>query len=185
MNKQEMMCYEIEPADGARFAFEVVKTGLMRGKKHIFEFDRYLGEIRFGSSLVELSEIGLTIDADSLTLHDNWIRRGDQRRVLSMAKKKMLAVSKFPEIKFRSSQVSPLPDDRFNVAGELVIRGVARPTSLTLVIEPAGSGQVRLAGQAEIHLRDFGLKPPTILFGVVGTRNEIAVAFTLIGDLVH
>jgi len=180
-NTQDGICCRIEPAMGARFAFEVFKTGLMRSKKHVFEFESYHGEFRRSSSSSRASTISLTIAAGSFAVKDDWIGRGDQRRVLRMANKKMLAANRFPEINFHSSQIAPLSDDRFNVAGELVIRDMSRAVSVTLLVEAADVGQVRLSGSAQILLREFGLKPPAFLFGVVGTRNEIAVAFSLVG----
>jgi polyisoprenoid-binding protein YceI len=73
-----------------------------------------------------------------------------------------LDVENYPEITFRSTQVTPRGGAEFAVLGDLTIKGVTRPVELTLELEGVGNspwGQqvlgFSLAG--EIDREDFGM----------------------------
>jgi polyisoprenoid-binding protein YceI len=173
--------YNIEPEADSRFAFQVAKTGVMRGKKHLFEFTRYSGKCLFCPGMPKESSIELAIVAESIVLKDAWIGRTDAKRVHKMATRNMLAVEEFPSLSFASSRICERAGSQFDVDGTLTLRAIAKPVHLTLHVEEHVGEGVRVSGHAGIKLTDYGLKPPSFLFGVIGTRDEIDVEFDLTG----
>ena len=71
-------------------------------------------------------------------------------------------VEKFPAITFRSTRVEGLGGGRFDVAGDLTIRGVTRPVVLEVTDEgrggdPWGGRRAGFSASTKIDRRDFGL----------------------------
>jgi hypothetical protein len=135
----------------------------------------------FAEEAAARSMIELAIMAESIVLKDAWIGRGDAKRVHKMASRKMLSVEEFPELRFASSRICERADSQYELDGTLTLRAIARPVQLTLRVEEHIGECVRLSGHAGIKLTDFRLKPPSFLFGVIGTRDEIDVEFVLTG----
>src|SRR6266851_3945888 len=73
--------YEISPGDGSRFSLEVYKTGLMSGKKHVFVFGSFDGEVSFDPQRPEEATAHLTVEASSVACTDTWINEGSRKKV--------------------------------------------------------------------------------------------------------
>lgn len=171
--------YRIRPAPEGRFALEVYKTGFMSGKKHLFLFERYSGKLLYDADSPQNSRVGMTIEAASAVCKDTWIKPKDVKKVEDAALYEMMDVEKHPELSFSSSGVTRKGKDQFVVQGTLTIRGIAKPVTVSLTSKPLGDGALSLSGDAEVKLRDYGLKPPSAALGAVGTRNEMTVSFVL------
>jgi polyisoprenoid-binding protein YceI len=67
-----------------------------------------------------------------------------------------------PSLHYRSTKVTPAGDRRWNVEGELTVRGVTRPVPLEVTFEggakdPWGSHRIGFTAHAELDREDFGL----------------------------
>src|SRR5947209_20628098 len=96
----ERTSFEIHPAQGSRMELSVQKTGLLRGKSHLFAFDRYRGELQFDADHPESSVVSLVIEPQSASCRDTWVSAGDLRKIQAYALKDMLAADRFPSIVF-------------------------------------------------------------------------------------
>ena len=65
------------------------------------------------------------------------------------------------------------------VEGVLQMAGVARPLSVTVRIQRLTDERYAVEGETRLLLSDFGLKPPSALFGLVRAADEIEVEFAL------
>ncbi|MBC7925505.1 MAG: YceI family protein [Bryobacteraceae bacterium] len=63
--------------------------------------------------------------------------------------------------------------------GELAIRGVARPLSLTLNLRDDGSGRFRVAGSGAVRLTDYGIEPPSQLGVRVDEQVQLRFEFSV------
>lgn len=170
--------FQLEPAPQAAIELTVEKTGLLRGKKHLFNFPQYGGVLAFDRNAPELSTVALSIDARSITCRDTWLGMKDLRKVQEYALKDMLAVDRYPQIKFRSSTIRKLDSNRYEAQGILTIRDVSKPVTLRVSI-PSDEALV-IEGVARVRLTDFGLKPPSAGLGTIGTRDEMSLQFTIV-----
>ncbi len=90
-----------------------------------------------------------------------------------------------PEIIFRldveRGGAEEIMDNRFNLAsvGTLSIAGVARTVDLIVYGRQTKDGKILLQGRKKMLMSDFSIDPPSALFGLVRTRDEIVVVFTL------
>lgn len=175
----EPVAYKLAPADGARFALEVHKTGLMSGRTHLFLFDRYRGELRYDRGRPEDSRVRLVIESASADLQDTWVSEKDHRKIQDFALKEMLAAEKYPEIAFVSEQVRPKSEREFQVVGTLTIRGIAKPVTVEVVMSPETGGRLWFEGKAMVNMKNYGLKPPKAALGLIGTEEEMEVSFRL------
>jgi len=97
---------------------DVDKTGLWKGKRHIFTFARYNGKLLYDPQNPAAGKVDLTVEAASIQCQDAWVSPKDLKKVLEYAVKDMLAADKNPEIHFVSTMASA-----GQVEGMLTIRG--------------------------------------------------------------
>lgn len=159
--------------EDARFELVVEKTGLMKGKRHVFSFPKLEGSVTFDPPLVDLA-----VEARPAVLHDDWVSEKDRRRILEFTHSPaMLDTGRHPRITFRSSQVNELGDGRYQVRGLLTLRGLSREVEAAVIRR----GQ-QFTGNAVFPMSRFGMEPPKAALGAVGTRDEVSVQFTLIAQ---
>jgi polyisoprenoid-binding protein YceI len=95
---------------------------------------------------------------------------------------KALQAEKHPVITFRMTSyvVEPSPSGGTIVkpTGTLTVAGVERPIDLVLdVREHAGGLKVR--GSRDLTMTEFGIKPPTMMMGMLKTNDKITIKFDL------
>jgi polyisoprenoid-binding protein YceI len=171
--------YTIQPAQGGKFQLTVEKTGLFKGKKHVFEFGRYQGAVRFDPEQPAASTVRFEIEASSAVLKDQWLNEKDFKKVHQYALQDMLDAAHHPQLVFQSTRVEAAGSAQYRVAGTLVVRGISKPCEVMVTVKEQNGGLLLLEGRAVIRITDFGLKPPSAALGAIGTRNEMEVAFTL------
>ena len=175
--------YEVQPAPGTKIELRVDKTGLYRGKTHVFLFEDYHGTLHFDPQKPEESRIELTIDSRSAVCTDDWVSANDVKKIMETTFNDMLAVKRFPAITFTSGAIKPSGANQFEAQGTLTIRAMPKPVTVTVYLDAASPTAVRLRGSAKIHLKDYGLKPPSALLGAIGTKEEMSLTFEIIASL--
>ena len=66
--------------------------------------------------------------------------------------------------------------------GTLRVAGVERVVRVPVQLEQMRDGTMRARGALPILMTDYGISPPTALFGVLRTENRIVVKFDLLVD---
>ncbi|MEO5922535.1 MAG: YceI family protein [Bryobacteraceae bacterium] len=171
--------YQIQPAPDSRFALSVEKTGLYRGKKHLFLFEKYQGSLQFDSAKPAESKIQLTIDAGSVVCKDDWVSASDLKKVMQTTLEDMLAVKRYPTMTFSSTSIRDLGTGKYEAQGTLTIRDIPKPAVVTVQLNATNPSQLKVDGSAIIKLSDYKLKPPSAILGVIGTKNEMTLTFSI------
>lgn len=172
--------YVIAPAADAELRLRVYKTGIMSGKVHDCVFARYSGEIDFIAESPESSTVKIEIEADSLICEDDWVSAKDLAKIDREAKTSVLKVEQYPVIAFRSSGMRLIGADRFEVDGKLEIRGRSEASRVLLTMKRTSADELRFDGESVVALKTYGIKPPSVAFGVVGTKNEMDLSFRIV-----
>ncbi len=146
------------PAPGDFIRLSVTKTGLMRGKVHLFEFPAYRGEARRNPD-----QYRIAIDARRVELKDDWLKAGDLKKVLEFTLRDMLDAERHPEIRYESTTAL------------LSLRGKTSPVGVSYQETSSGI----FTGAAVIDMRAFDLKPPSAALGAVGTDPMLRLSFRL------
>lgn len=64
--------------------------------------------------------------------------------------------------------------------GTVAVAGVENKVRVRITMEHLGDGTVKARGSVPILMTDFGVTPPTGLFGLIKSRNEVVVKFDLV-----
>jgi polyisoprenoid-binding protein YceI len=167
--------FRIAPAPANQLQLEVDKTGLMKGKTHVFVFHRYAGKLWWDETAPAASKVELTIESGSIECKDTWVSEKDRAKILREAQDNMLATGRFPQIRFVSDKVAQQPGGQLLVDGQLTLRDQTHPVTLTVTPKTGA----RFEGEAVVKLTAFGLKPPAAALGAIGTRDEMRFRFTV------
>jgi hypothetical protein len=88
-----------------------------------------------------------------------------------------------PTIVYRaiSFETTPADSGRLHIvaSGTLSVAGVSRPVSIVVTATPFANGMFRATGTVPLRMTDFGVKPPTALFGILRGRNDVVVQFQI------
>jgi polyisoprenoid-binding protein YceI len=169
--------YQIQPSTESTFTLEVFKTRLMAGKKHFLFFEQYAGEIDYDVAHLDRSTVQFTVEARSVTCKDQWVKPADRKKVVEVAVNEMMAASQYPQLIFSSSSIASKAKGQFEIAGGLTVRGITKPIVFQAAVKPVGELRLEIDGDAEISLKDYGLKPPSAALGLVGTKDKMLLRF--------
>lgn len=96
-----------------------------------------------------------------------------------------LKAQEHPSIEFRLSDVQVLEingaDYMLRVSGRLIIAGTERDVALDVRGSTLENGRVRAHGAVDLLMTDFGIDPPSALFGLVRAHDQIKVTFDVYG----
>lgn len=170
--------YVIRPSAESTFTLEVFKSGLLAGKKHLFFFEQYEGEIDYNPQRVEDSTVRFTVQAGSITCKDTWVKPPDRKKILDAALNDMMAADQYPQLTFVSTQIVAKSKGLYEIQGDLTLRGITKPIVFQAAVKPV-SGDLRLEidGDARISHKDYGLKPISKFGGIVGTKDQMLLRF--------
>ena len=173
--------YTIAPVASARFQLEVHKTGLMSGKVHVFTFEKYSGQLSYNEASPEKSSVNFTIDSGSIVCRDTWVDEKDKKKVVAAALE-LMDSPKHPELTFRSQSITHRAGGAYDVAGQLSIKGMAKPVTLKVTMAAEGRA-LRFKGDATILRKDYKIHPPSpVPFGLIGNKEEMPVHFDLVAE---
>jgi polyisoprenoid-binding protein YceI len=175
----EQTFYTILPSNDSTLAVEVYKTGLMKRKKHLLFFEQFRGELCYVPERPETSRVKMTIDVASLVCRDKWLKPKRQQHVSSYTRKKVLAADQYPHITFASNRVTTKRIRGFSVEGVLSIRNMTRAVNLNLVVNQTKPEVLQIDGDAVFRMSEFGIRQPSSLFGLVGTKDEVLIRLLL------
>lgn len=68
---------------------------------------------------------------------------------------------------------------QLDVQGILSVAGVGREVNILVNIEPCEENKFRLKGSKVINMLDYGIDPPTALFGLIRANEKLEVFFSL------
>lgn len=91
---------------------------------------------------------------------------------------KTLKVNEHPTIVFEMKELNPAEAQNTSLAvGELTIAGVTQEVRVEVVQVTADDGTPRYSGSQTLKMTDFGMKPPSAMFGALHTGDEVTVRF--------
>jgi polyisoprenoid-binding protein YceI len=175
----EQTFYTISPSNDSTLAVEVYKTGLMKRKNHLLFFEQFRGELCHVPECPETSQVKMTIDVASLVCRDKWLKPKRQKEVSRYTRNEVLAADQYPHITFASNRVTTKRIRGFAVEGLLTLRDMARTVNLNLVVNQTKPETLQIDGDAVFRLSEFGIRQPSSLFGLAGTKDEVLIRLLL------
>ena len=97
---------------------------------------------------------------------------------------KALSADAAPEISYIMATFEPVPGESdasfgLKTVGTLKIVGTERRIAMDVTATRLPDGSVKATGTVPIKMTDFGIKPPTVMFGRIKTGNDVKVKFEL------
>jgi polyisoprenoid-binding protein YceI len=129
--------------------------------------------IASGSLDAKAMTVQITVPTKQMKVADPDVSEKDRSEIQSdMLGPKVLDTDKYPEIRFQSSHVEKMGDQRYRVTGKLQLHG----TSRELTFEVTG-GPDRYQGKTKLKQTDFGIQPVTVAGGTVKVKDELELEF--------
>jgi polyisoprenoid-binding protein YceI len=164
----------------------VGKSGVFgfAGHTHEVAAERFAGRVEADPDDLARSSVELSFEASGLKVSAPGEPEGDAPKVQGvMAGPKVLDVSRFPAIRFRSRQVSGrrAADGAYEleVAGEVSLHGVSRAVTLPVRVELSGA-TLTASGRTALAQRAFGIEPVSAGGGTVKVKNEVGIEFRIV-----
>jgi polyisoprenoid-binding protein YceI len=97
---------------------------------------------------------------------------------------KALNADATPEISYIMASFEPAPGENdasfgLKTVGTLTIVGTERRIAMDITATRLSDGSVKAVGAVPIKMSDFGIKPPTAMFGRIKTGDDVKVKFEL------
>lgn len=142
--------YIIDPSHSS---LQIIARHLMISKVR-GHFDEFTGSIIVAEEPTE-SRVEAVVQASS-------IDTGDPQRDDHLRSTDFLDVEHHPEITFRSAHVRPIPNDRWEVTGDLTIRGVTRTVGMEVeycgtMTDPWDNVRIALLATGGVNREDFDI----------------------------
>jgi polyisoprenoid-binding protein YceI len=177
--------WTVDPA-GSQVRIHVGKAGLagFAGHEHEVVARAFSGTVIADGEDVSRSRIELSFDAAALEVTGEGEPAADVPKVQeTMVGPKVLDVSRFPAIAFRSTRVSGRRVSpgvyELEVTGDLALHGSTRALSVPVRVEVTDSA-LTATGRAEVRQKDFGIRPVSAGGGLVKVKNALEVEFRFV-----
>ena len=142
--------WKIDPGH-SNVAFSVKHLGIatVRGRFHEFE-----GTLEIGQDLGSARAYGTVKTASVFT--------NEEQRDADLRSENFFHAELHPELSFESTAIRPVDEDRFEIEGELTMRGVTRPITLTGEVQGTesdlwGNERVGLEVTGQLARSDWGM----------------------------
>jgi polyisoprenoid-binding protein YceI len=89
-----------------------------------------------------------------------------------------LKEDQFPEIIFKAKTLS-INENKIAGFGTLEIAGVSKQKELEAIITNQTATELKVKGTVAIKMSEFGIEPPTAMFGSITTGDEIFITYEL------
>ena len=157
--------------------YSVTIHGTLSNRHWVETVGEVSGEMTAGPHVgggTDLSSIWITMIVRSI--------KSDMGMTMDNKTYKALKAEADPEITFRLGApvtVPPAHGKRQPIAqvGQLTLAGVTRPTTLWINDLDIGPDSMRFAGKQSIKMTDFGVKPPSALFGTLKVGPVLTINF--------
>lgn len=130
------------------------------------------------------SSIQVSFAAAGLKVLDPGESPKDRAEVQATMEEEVLRVRDFPEIRFTSQAVESVErvnrGYKFTVRGSLTLRDRTQIVSIRLEMEELQSGAFRVRGKHVLKQSAFGIKPTSLMGGLVKVKDEVGLSFDLL-----
>jgi polyisoprenoid-binding protein YceI len=148
------------------------------GKAGLFSAASHEHWVSAPISAGELSDSGrqsvrFVVDARSMRVKpDQKVDAKDEAEIQDTMQRRVLESEKYPQVQFRSSNVSTLTEGSWKISGTLTLHGVTKPLS----VDAKREGDA-YTGNVTVKQTDFGIQPVSIAGGAVKVKNELEIHF--------
>lgn len=161
-------------AERSVLTMHVYKAGMFSSFAHDHEIR---ASIQTGTFNEEKNTVQFVIDARTLRVCDTDVSDKDRAEIqATMLGPKVLDSERFHEIRFHSTEVNRLGNNKWNARGDLSLHGQTRPVEA--VVERQNNVY---RGSTQLRQTDFGITPVSVAGGSVKVKDQVRVEFEIGG----
>ena len=178
--------YVIDPSR-SEVVVQLFKTGIgsALAHDHVVRATKYSGQARLDLAEPAAARISVEVDATALVVDEPEIRKKydlplglseDSRQDIqrTLESESQLDVRRYPAIRFRSTRVTAEGEGSYLVNGDLELRGVTRPISLSLR-GSAQNAELHVVGSGRFLQSSYGYQPYSAFWGAVQNQDEVVL----------
>jgi polyisoprenoid-binding protein YceI len=179
--------YTVDPHASELTVF-VKKKGALKAFAHDHEMVArvFSGSVAWDRAAPERSSVAFAVDAREIVVLDPQLSESDRASVQkTMRGPEVLSVDKYPEIAFSSESVVAHEKDGsgrvpLSVTGRLTLHGVARQTTLQVLLAETKEHELTVTGEHGIKQSDHGIEPYSAAFGTIAVEDLVTVKFRVV-----
>jgi len=123
-----------------------------------------------------VNDVNITVDAKTLLSSKGSIMDGKMQEALK--------TESYPKIYYKSLTCKILSENngviKISSTGNLTISGVTKSITVTSTCKPAQNENLEVSGSFYLLMTDFGIEPPTALFGSLETADKVTVSYKIV-----
>lgn len=177
--------FRIEPGQ-SKFMVHADRAGLawFKGHSHRIAVRDFSGEAELTLDAVNPASLNITVRADSLEETDP-VFTAEQKGIINKELKEIvLETAKFPEIKFKSTDVNGKLSGgamEIRIGGDLTLHGVTKRIEIPATVTVSGD-KLRAVGEFKINRKAFGVNATDAFHGLVKVRHTLKFEFDIIAS---
>lgn len=152
-------------AQQSRIGFEATGGGqTVKGS-----FEKFAAEIRFDPEALQSADIAVSIDTASA-------KSGMREVDSALPTADWFNIKQYPKAAFKAKSARRTGENRYELAGELTIKGVTKPLTLPFSLTLEG-GEATVRGEVVINRLDYNIGPPAL--GPIALPADIKLSIEL------
>lgn len=116
------------------------------------------------------------IDGLEVTVQTKSIKSG--KSIMDDKTHDALKAKKHPSIVFKSDKLT-INGNKVTGKGTLSLAGQSKPISLNADVVSQTAGAMQVKGAVDLKMTDFGIDPPTAMFGTLQTGDDISIKYDI------
>lgn len=176
--------FRLDPAQ-SKFIVHANRTGLawFKGHSHRIAVKDFGGFAELNVSAVNPASMEMTVQAASLEETDP-VFTPEQKKIINKELNEIvLETAKYPEIKFRSTQVTgAIGQGTFSVRiiGDLTLHGVTKQIAIPASVTLSGD-TMHAVGTFEVDRKEFNVNATEAFHGFVKVKHHLKFEFDIVG----
>jgi polyisoprenoid-binding protein YceI len=171
----------------SHFTVRAFSGGLLwfMGHDHIFAIRDFSGEAQITPDSLAPASLQMNIKADSLEETRAFFTPQQKQIINNEARKKVLETDEYPEITFKSAEVSAekVGENQYEakIGGDLTLHGVTRHILIPAHVSVNGT-TLHANGEFSINRSDYKVNTESIKMGTIRIRNRVKFSFDIVAN---
>jgi polyisoprenoid-binding protein YceI len=154
---------------------------IIHGTSNLHNWDETVGTVTGSGTVSRNEDKSFNLDALSINMEVRSIK-SSEGAIMNNNTYKALKADANPEITIKllnpiKAIQSQSNDATVSASAELTIAGVTKTITIQVKVFMQDQGKLIFEGSQAIDMTEYGIKPPTALFGALKTGNEITIKF--------
>jgi len=142
---------------------------LVKGTSTVHDWESVINEYTVKGALN-----GQTINNLQVTVVSNSIKSG--KSIMDDKTYDALEAKEYPNIIFKASQLT-IKDGKISGKGTLSLVGQDKEVPFTATTKELQDGLLQVSGQVSLVMSQYGIEPPTAMFGTLETGDEVTIEY--------